>query len=305
MATATTERALLLVGHGTISDPSDVPEFLLRIRRGRPPSAELVQEIRRRYDYIGGSPLLRVTESLAHALEGELGLPVRVAMRFWKPLIEEVVRELIEERVHELCILPVAPFSVHIYVAAVSDALAEMASRADGAASPPIISAVPAYGEDASLVSAHAMRIAPFLKSRVPETTALVFSAHSLPVCAIAAGDPYQRDFEASARAIARSLGWPATIAYQSQGDGGGAWLGPTVADVLADALQSGKRDVVIAPIGFLADHVETLFDLDIEAKGVADSLGVGFTRVPALNDSPSLVRSLSEIARRAFGTNR
>lgn len=295
------ERALLLVGHGTIRDSKDVPEFLSRIRRGRPASDELVAEIRRRYDYIGSSPLLKVTETLASALGAELGFPVRVAMRFWHPFIEDVVSDLVTSRIRELCILPVAPFSVHIYAAAVAEALREIAEARPGGAMPRLVTVSP-YGEDSALVAAQAAQIAAVLSGRSQATTALVLTAHSLPMRVLAAGDPYQRDFEASARAVSRELGFPAAVAYQSQGEGGGEWLGPTLASVLQNARESGKRDVVVAPIGFLADHVETLYDLDVEAKAVADSLGLGFHRVEALNDAPALVRVMAGVARRALG---
>jgi protoporphyrin/coproporphyrin ferrochelatase len=294
------QRALLLVGHGTIRDTAEVPEFLRRIRRGRPPSAELVAEIRRRYDYIGSSPLLRVTEALGAAIEAEIGFPVRVAMRFWHPFIEDVLDELVKSEVRELCVLPVAPFSVHIYVGAVSEALAKIAATI-GRDKVPELVPVATYGEEPGLVTAHAAQIAPLLVGKSPDSTALVLTAHSLPVAVVAAGDPYQRHFEACARAVSHELGFPGMVAYQSQGEGGGDWLGPTVNDVLRDACNAGKRDVVLAPIGFLADHVETLYDLDVEAKAAADSLGIGLSRVAALNDSRALVDVMTGIARRAF----
>lgn len=300
MATTTAERAVLLVGHGTIRDAKDIPEFLRRIRRGREPSNQLIEEIRRRYDYIGGSPLLRVTELLAGALEVELALPVRVAMRFWHPFIEDVVADLVRARIQELCILPVAPFSVHIYAGAVSEALSHIASRPGHDAVPTLVPAE-AYGGARELVTAHVEQIAPILARHHKDTTALVLTAHSLPVHILAAGDPYQRNFEAAAQVICAELGWPGTVAYQSQGEGGGDWVGPTVADVLQAARESGKRDIVLAPVGFLADHVETLYDLDVEAKATADALGLGFDRVPALNDSPALVDALGAVARRAL----
>lgn len=243
---------------------------------------------------------MRVTESLGTLLAAELGLPVRVAMRFWHPFIEDVVDELVRARVHEICILPVAPFSVHIYVTAVSEALRGTAARAGAAASPSVVS-VPPYGDLPSLVSAEASLIEPFLKGKSPRDTALILTAHSLPMRVLAAGDPYQREFEASAAAVSRALGWPASVAYQSQGADGGDWLGPTIAEVLRGAHAAGAREAVVAPIGFLADHVETLYDLDVEAKAVAESVGIGFTRVPALNDSPALVRCMAELVRGAF----
>ncbi|HEX3594544.1 MAG TPA: ferrochelatase [Polyangiaceae bacterium] len=291
-----TRRALLIVGHGTITDPVDVPEFLRRIRRGRPASAELVEEIRRRYRAIGRSPLLDTTESLGRALATRLGMTTRVSMRFWDPLVEDVVHELLDGGVTELCVLPVAPFSVHVYVDVVARALQGFQAEARVR----VLSVEP-YGDDPGFVEAQAAKVRPLLAGRDPQRTELVLSAHSLPRAVIAAGDPYQKLYETSARAIAGLLGWDAKIVYQSQGADGGDWLGPTLDDALVAARDDGKRAVVDAPVGFLADHVETLFDLDIEAAGRAKALGLGFERAPTLGADPALVDVLASVVERAF----
>ena len=287
-----TKREVLLVGHGTIAAPSDIPEFLRQIRRGRPASAELVTEMQRRYAHIGGSPLLFVTESLARAVEHRLGLPVHVAMRFWEPLIENVVARLVRSGVRELYVLPVAPFSVHLYAGAVKQALA-----ANGDAALKVVSVAP-YGSHPKLVAAHVDAIAPFIAAAKNKETELILTAHSLPARVISSGDPYQSEFEASARAISKELGYPGTIAYQSQGADGGDWLGPTLLQALTNAKSAGKRRVVVAPVGFLADHVETLYDLDVEAAAQARTLGLDFARVPALGDGPALADALSLVAK-------
>jgi ferrochelatase len=275
---------------------SDVTEFLRRIRRGRPPSAELVTEIRRRYAHIGGSPLLLVTESLARGLSARLGLPVHVAMRFWDPLIEDVAARLVGDGVREVCVLPVAPFSVSVYVDAVREALA-----VHGSAAPRVVS-VAVYGSHPALVAAHADAILPFVTGRNPSDTELVLTAHSLPTRVLAAGDSYQTEFEHSARAILERVRYPGTIAYQSQGADGGEWLGPTLREALETAESAGKRGVIVAPVGFLADHVETLYDLDVEAKAQATALGLEFERVPALGDREPLVEALALVVREALG---
>jgi ferrochelatase len=288
--------AVLVVGHGTVHDLADVPEFLRRIRRGRPAPATLIDEIRRRYTLIGGSPLLETTNSLGSALAERLGVPVWVAMRFWTPLIEDRLTEILRNPPETLCVLPLAPFSVHVYANVVTEALGALPS----AASPRVVSVDP-YGSDPAMIDAHVRTIAPALRGRDPETTDLVLTAHSLPVHVIQTGDPYQIQFEASARAIARALEWPVRIAYQSQGEGGGDWLGPSLAATLEDARSRGKRDVVVAPVGFLADHVETLYDLDVEAAEQARALGLGFVRTPALGVDARLVDALAGVARRAL----
>ncbi len=291
-----TQRALLVVGHGTIRDPADVPEFLLRIRRGRPASPELVEEIRRRYRAIGRSPLLDTTESLARGLAARLDMKTRVAMRFWAPLVEDVVAELVASGVTELCVLPVAPFSVHVYADVVARAVERLGKSGDVT-----LSAVAPYGSEPAFIAAQAAKVRPLLAGKDPGATELVLSAHSLPRGVIASGDPYQKLFEASARAIAESLGWSARIVYQSQGADGGDWLGPTLDEALVAARAAGKRTVVNAPVGFLADHVETLYDLDIEAAARARELGLAFERAPTLGDDAALSDVLATAVTRAL----
>lgn len=291
-----TNCAVLLVGHGTVTSMSDVPEFLLRIRRGRPPSAELVTEIQRRYAHIGGSPLLLATESLASGLSAELRLPVHVAMRFWDPLIEDVLAELVQDGLREVCVLPVAPFSVSVYVDAVREALA-----AHGDAAPKLVP-VRAYGSHPALVAAHAEAIQPFVVGRNPRDTELIVTAHSLPTRVLAAGDSYQTEFEHSVQRILETVRYPGTVAYQSQGADGGEWLGPTLLESLEAAKSAGKRRVVVAPVGFLADHIETLYDLDVEAALQASALDLEFERVPAFGDREPLVRVLALVAKEALG---
>jgi len=291
-----TNCVVLLVGHGTVSSLADVPEFLRRIRRGRAPSPELVTEIQRRYAHIGGSPLLLVTEALARRLSSRLGLPVHVAMRFWDPLIDVVAARLVQDGVRTVCVLPVAPFSVSVYVDAVREAFAVHGARA------PSIVPVSAYGSHPLLTLAQGEAILPFVTGQDPRDTELIVTAHSLPTRVLAAGDSYQTEFEHSARAVLEKVRYPGTIAYQSQGADGGEWLGPTLLRSLEEARSTGKRRVIVAPVGFLADHVETLYDLDVEAKEQAGSLGLEFERVPALGDGAALVAALASVATEALG---
>lgn len=298
MTTSVTERVILLVGHGTIEQSSDVPEFLRRIRRGRPAPEEFVSEIRRRYDHIGGSPLLRTTEALAAQVSARTNVPARVAMRYWSPLVADVLRELARNGVRELCVVPLAPYSVHVYAAVVEEALAAL--RSDGEAEV-VARAVRPYGDHPALVGAHAAAIAPFVEGKRAGETELVFTAHSLPSRVIRMGDPYQREFEKSAAAVSARLRHPFHLAYQSQGEGNDEWLGPTLRSVLEGAKERGAREVVVAPVGFLADHVETLYDLDVEAAAQAASLGLAFRRVPSLGTAPGLVDAIESLYRDVF----
>lgn len=297
MLPAMTRDAVMLVAHGTVTDLDDLPEFVRNIRRGRPPPAGLVEELRRRYEAIGGSPLLEITARQGRALRAELGLPVLTAMRLWHPGVEEVLRDAVEQGYERVCVLPLAPFSVHVYHAA-----AERSLDAIRASLPrvPELARVEPWGTEPAFVQAHATRIERALAAA--GDAALVLTVHSLPSRAIAAGDPYADQVAACAKAVGERLGCAYRLAYQSQGADGGDWLGPDVKSTLEELRADGAPGVVVAPIGFPAEHVETLYDLDIEAAGQARALGLEWRRVPALDDDPGLVQALAAVARRALG---
>ncbi len=284
--------AVLLTAHGTVERLEDIPAFLLRIRHGRPPSPELIQEIERRYRAIGGSPLLRITEQQAAALSRALDLPVYLGMRLSPPELSDALAQAARAGVKRLCVLPLAPFSVHVYAKAAERALSEGGYEMT-------LSAVQPFGQSAEFVRAQADAIAPLLSREASEQ--LVLTAHSLPMAVVRGGDPYAALVAATAREVAAALGVAGELAYQSQALDGGEWLGPDLPSALAEAKRRGKTRVVLAPIGFLSDHVETLYDLDIEAQAEAARLGLTFARVPALNASPGLISALAAAARRAL----
>ncbi len=287
---------VLLLAHGTVRDNSELADFLTVIRRGRAPSEELVAEMTRRYDAIGGSPLLHVTNAQASALAASLGKPCFVAMRLWHPRVQDVLQEVAAQGVERLCLLPLAPFSVDVYNDAAKRA---QASLAGAAAAIELVGAAP-WGEHAGFVEAQATLI----RRHLPEGeghTALILTAHSLPTRIIAAGDGYADQARACAAAVGKSLQLPYRLAFQSEGADGGQWLGPSLVETLRNCAASGVRHVVLAPFGFLADHVETLYDLDIEAQAMAEEFGLTLTRVPALNTEPLFIEALADIARRTL----
>jgi len=288
---------ILLVAHGTVSDLADLPAFVARIRHGRPPPPGLVAELTRRYEAIGGSPLLRVTEDQARALEARTGLPVLLGMRLWQPSVEAAYHRAAERGIARLVLVPLAPFSVGVYGAAALRSLESVRAEL-GQATPELVVCEP-WGAEPEFVEAQcaALRAPLRIDSR---DSAVVLTAHSLPRAAIRAGDRYQAEVEASARAIAERLGRSCELAYQSQGADGGEWLGPDLRQTFQRLAGAGVRQITLSPFGFLADHVETLYDLDIEARGWASALGLGFERVPALNTAPGLIEALSAVALRA-----
>jgi protoporphyrin/coproporphyrin ferrochelatase len=286
------DTGVLLVAHGTVENLDDLAAFVARIRHGRAAPKGLVEELRRRYETIGGSPLLQTTRAQARALAERLQAPVLVGMRLWEPGVEQALAGAAALGLRRLVVIALAPFSQHVYWAAANEALQRSGSGIELIASS-------AWGEEPAFIAAHAQLIA----EHAPADAAIVLSAHSLPTVAIVRGDPYAGLVEAAARALSLRLGRPAELCYQSQGVDGGDWLGPGVRETLAGLAARGQRRVVWAPFGFLADHVETLYDLDVEARAIADELSVELTRVPALNVHPGLIDALSAVARRAVSS--
>jgi ferrochelatase len=284
--------ALLLIGHGTVDDLNDMAAFLSRIRMGRPASPELIAEITARYRRIGGSPLRAISVAQALALEERLKLPCLLAARMWHPRLEDVVVQAHQAGYRRLLALPLAPFSVDLYhrsaVQAASDrGLTDM-----------VIEKVAPWGSHARYVGAWADQIRPFCE-QIPDA-ALLLTAHSLPTRVIRAGDRYQQEVEACASAIAQILGKPHRMVFQSQGADGGEWVGPSLQEALQRLKSENIGKAIVAPIGFLSDHVETLYDLDIEAAHWAQDLGIAWHRVPALNATPAMIDTLETVARDA-----
>jgi protoporphyrin/coproporphyrin ferrochelatase len=278
--------SVLLLAHGTISSEQEIPAFLQEIRQGRPAPPALIEEMRHRYRAIGGSPLLEHTRAQAAALEQRLGLPVRVAMRFSAPRLEAVLGQLGPDEVVHL--LPLAPLSVPIYEAAARSALATLPH-------PPTLVSVLPWALERPLILEWAQRIREAYASAVPPCR-LIVTAHSLPKIVIERGDRYE------VQAVQAAAGVSGVIAYQSQGQSAGAWLGPTLLEELEAARTAGQKSVLVAPLGFVSEHVETLFDLDIEAKAQAEALGLEFLRLPTPGDSAGLISAMECALRRSLG---
>ena len=286
------DTGVLLVAHGTVEDLDDLGAFVSKIRHGRPPPPGLVEDLRRRYEAIGGSPLLRITHQQSQALAKRLEVPVLTAMRLWEPGVERALAGAEALGLSRLVVIALAPFSQHVYWDAAR-------KSADATQSPVQLVQSDAWGEEPDFVAAQAELI----REHAPEGAALVVSAHSLPKSVIDRGDPYARLVESSASAISAALGQKLRLCYQSQGKDGGDWLGPSVEAILTGLAAEGQKVVAWAPVGFIADHVETLYDLDIEARSMAERLGLTLTRIPALNLHPGLVAALSAVAIRAVSS--
>jgi ferrochelatase len=306
--------AVVVVAHGTVDSLDELPELLANIRRGHAAPPELLAEVRRRYEAIGGrSPLNAINREVARGLEARLGVPVRAANRLFRPYPKEVLEALAREGVERVAVVPLAQHSAHVYGEAVKQAAREVPGLRE-------VVCAENWGRAPGLTRAFAAAAREAL-ARVPEAergrAAIVFTAHSLPLSVIEAGDPYEREVRASADAVARELARelgpdvapiPHLVAFQSQGMSAGpggrpiAWLGPELRTALASLAERGARHVVLAPIGFLADHVEILYDLDIEAKGWGEELGIVLYRSASLNAGDPLLAVLEGVARELLG---
>jgi ferrochelatase len=287
--------AVLLVSHGTVDDLDDLGAFVTNVRRGHPPPPELLTELRRRYQAIGGrSPLNDVNARVASKLGARLGVRTAWASRLWKPYARDVLSDLANDGAKAIAVVPLAQHSTHVY--------GEDARRA--APTGVKVGCAPDWGQNEALHRAFAARIRATLGD--PTGTTVVLSAHSLPRMVVERGDPYEREVRASAAAVSALLGPEVrtAVAFQSQGFGApGEWLGPDLVAVMDEAAARGDRRVVFAPIGFLADHVEILYDLDIEASEQARARGLSPARTASLNDDDDFIEVLAEVARPVLAT--
>ena len=289
--------ACLLISHGTVNELSELPEFLKNIRRGQEAPPELELEVRRRYETIGGkSPLNDIGMRLAKLVEADLGIPCGYAGRLWKPFAKEVVANLIERGADTVAVIPLAQFSAPVYAHHVKSVTAEL---------PVKIRSIANWGLNPRLLELFAKRIRAVHAAGTP----ILFTAHSLPKFVVDAGDSYEKDVRASVEALLTLLGpeFRGSMCFQSQGMGKGPegkpveWLGPDLLATLASLKEKGERGVTIAPIGFLSDHVEVLYDLDVEARVRCKELGLEYRRMELLNDDPDFVRLLGTFAREAL----
>lgn len=290
---------VLLLAHGAPDRLEDIPEFLLNVRNDRPLPPAAVEEIKRRYALIGGSsPLLRCTRRQAEALAERLERPVYVGMRNWRPLIAEAVKDLVRDGVRRLVAICLAPHNSRTSVGLYRSRLEEAAARVQPALA---VEFVESWHDQPQLVRAFAEKLGAALakaKASAGTEVPVILTAHSVPEKTIAAGDPYEQQVRQTAARVAAESGcrlWE--CAFQSQGLTAEPWIGPTVESVLDRLAGEGHQQVVVAPIGFVSDHVEVLYDVDIAFRDYARSKGLTLWRTESLNDSPLLIEALAAIA--------
>jgi protoporphyrin/coproporphyrin ferrochelatase len=289
--------AVVLMAYGSPDRLEDVPAYYADIRGGRPIRPELLEELVERYRSLGigrepVSPLNAVTEETRAALERELGLPVFTGMRHWQPRIAEAAERALETGAGTVVGLVLAPHYSAMSVGAYRRQLEEaVGDRAE-------FRFVDRWGDDPGLIELWAEEIVAqsnYLASHV------VFTAHSLPARILAAGDPYKDELLATSSAIAERAAlrdW--SFSFQSESATGEPWLGPDILEHLDALAADGVRDVIVCPVGFVSEHLEIRWDLDVEAAGRARKLGLRLRRLPMPNAEPAFVDVLAALVRRA-----
>ena len=288
------DRAVILMAYGSPDRIEDVPAYYDDIRGGRPVRQALVDDLVRRYAALGigstpTSPLNEVTEQTRAALERKLGFPVYTGMKHWHPHIPEAVERALAAGATNLVGLVLAPhysrLSIGDYRRRLEEALDDRAHLAF----------VDSWHDDAGLVD--------FLAGRIRRTKAhVVFTAHSLPARILDEGDPYERELLATSRLVADAAGIDAwSFSYQSESATGEPWLGPDILDHLTALHDEGVRDVLVCPLGFVADHLEIRWDIDVEAVDKANELGMRLERIEMPNADPSFVAILSRLVTKAL----
>jgi len=290
------KKAVLLLAHGAPERVEDVDAYLERVRASRPGAgptpSHVIQEVKQRYREIGGSsPLLAWTRKQAEGLQEALGIPVYFGMRNWHPFILETMERISADGIERLVTICLAPqyskASVGLYFRRTQEAKVQTGFQAE-------IVWTKSFHVNPLLIEAFAERLGPLATGRK-----VLFTAHSLPEKALENGDPYDIEAKATARAVADRLGLHAwDFAYQSQGMTQDKWLGPTVEETLDRYRAEGVTDVVLDPIGFVCDHVEILYDVDIHFRKYAADRGIRLVRPETLNDSPKFIAALAEVAR-------
>jgi ferrochelatase len=318
------KQAVLLLAHGTPETVDQIPEYLRNVVSGRPLPQTVIEEIQHRYSLIGRSPLTEITLEQARLVEAELAasghpVPVYVGMRNWRPYIPDVVRQMRADGISEAAVLCMAPqnsrTSVGLYRRAV---LAEAGDLR--------VDFTEGWAQHPLLAEAFAERLRPALanlSSQVGSPVPVLFTAHSVPTRTVEAPaapavgeqaqprlwpgqstpDPYADEARHTASLVAQRVpqipSW--SFAFQSQGASGGPWIGPAVESTLDTLAASGVQALILQPIGFLCDHVEILFDVDIHFRAYAASRGIRLERPQSLNASPTLAKAIADLARQSL----
>lgn len=300
------QTAVLLMAYGSPESLEELEPYLLDIRGGRPTSPAFVAEIKERYRLIGGrSPLLDLTRQQAQALEAELnrwqgkeGRSYRtyVGMRHWQPRIREAVEQIVNDGVRRVVGLVMTPHSSRMSSGAYFDKLNEAMAEAEADMQ---MIRIESWHDHPGFITALSEKATEAIKGFGDAKPYVIFSAHSLPVRILKQGDPYDAQLKETAALLAGRLAlepghWQ--FSYQSAGQSPEPWLGPAIEEEVKRLALSGENNILVVPVGFVCDHVEILYDLDIVCKALAREHGARLERSESLNASPSFIRALADI---------
>ena len=300
MSEANQKQAVLLIAHGSPDRVEEIPEFLRNVTGGRPLPDAVIEEIKHRYGLIGCSPLTCHTMDQADGVRRDLGIPVYIGMRNWKPFIGDTVKQMAEDGVTRAVAICLAPQNSRTSVGLYKKALLGEAGKA-----PFEIEFVEEWHDNPLLIRAFAEKFKEGWERACREAgvrVPVIFTAHSVPQRTIADGDPYETQARETAALVAQVVGladgeW--SFAFQSQGMSGGAWLGPTVEETILGLKEKGHASIFLQPIGFVCDHVEILYDIDIAFRKFAEEHGMRLWRADSLNDSPTFAAAVADVAGR------
>ncbi len=290
--------AVVLMAYGSPERLEDVPAYFADIRGGRPVRQEAVDELVERYRRVGVSPLNRITEAQRAGLEEALGLPVYAGMKHWTPRIADATKQATNAGADHIVGLVLAPHYSRMSVGGYRERL-EAALNGDAAQTTRAdLTMIESWHDHPPFLDLVADRVR---EAGLDPETHVVFTAHSLPERIVAEGDPYRDQLLETAAAVADRLDRPGerwSFAFQSESPTGEPWLGPDILDHLDDLHARGAAKILVAPIGFVADHLEILWDLDVEASEKARTLGVELKRIQSMNDDPRFVSALADLVR-------
>jgi ferrochelatase len=290
--------AVLLMAYGSPNSLEEVGEYLQQVRGGRPPTSVEVERIRERYRQVGGgTPLLKITLAQAAALQrrfdsDNLSAKVYIGMKHWHPFIEETVQTIVRDGASSIIGLALAPHYSKLSIGGYENAIRRGLEKETTVP----FSMVRDWYTEPHLIKALSQRVRTGLDNMErPSGAAVLFTAHSLPKKFVATDDPYEAQLRETSRLVADQAGvrvWD--FAFQSAGEPSDSWLGPMIREKIAE-LSKNFNELLICPVGFVSDHLEILYDLDIEAKQYGLSLGVKVARTPSLNEDPDFIEALAE----------
>ena len=296
-------RAVLVMAYGTPSSLDEVEAYYTDIRHGRPPPPELLEELKGRYRAIGHSPLLEITQRQAAGIEERLdGVRAYVGQKHAAPFIDDAVQRMKADGVEQAVGLVLAPHFSSMSVGDYEARTRAAAERDDWQGRFDIIESWHLEPHFISLLAARVEDAFSRLDGSARDGAVVVFTAHSLPESIVEKGDPYPEQLRETAEAVAQQAGLASwQVGWQSAGRTSVPWLGPDLLEVLVELAAKDVPGVVVCPCGFVSDHLEVLYDVDIEARSLASELGMELVRTASPNDDPAFLDMLASVVRRAL----